>query len=200
MDYRGELIVVSDFHISGNKNPAFVLDGRLTGVSNLTLTENRVLQVGANASNALIQNRTYVATPIDGQLIFGVVNMEASSKMLFSKRVQLVTDLFTMRQQSILSAESILLSLKEAHFEGGSSVVTSGRGPQPGTGLGAGATISGIGSGAGHGGQGGPSTTTSGGVGYGSFIYPTHPGSGGGQGSGGKGGGAAGSTIKVSCL
>lgn len=39
VDYGGEVVLVSDFHISGLKNPAFVLDGRITGVSNLTLTE-----------------------------------------------------------------------------------------------------------------------------------------------------------------
>lgn len=39
VDYGGEVILVSDFHIAGLKNPAFVLNGRITGVSNLTLTE-----------------------------------------------------------------------------------------------------------------------------------------------------------------
>ena len=190
-------MVVSDFHISGNKTPAFALDGRLTGVSNLTLTENRVLQVGDNASNALIQNRTYVATPVDGQLTLGVVNLEASSKVLFSKHVELGTDLLTMRQRSVLSAATMLITVKDAHLEGGSSVISSGRGPKEGSGPGEGSSINSAGSGAGHGGQGGPSTTVSGGAGYGSFVYPIHPGSAGGQGAGGIGGGGAGSTIKV---
>ena len=197
VDYLGELIVVSDFHVSGNKNPTFILNGRLTGVSNLTLTDNRVLQAGVNASNALIQNRSYVTTPIDGHLTFGVVNLEAGSKMLFSKHLVLATDLFSMRKGAILSADSMVISVKEAHIEGGAAVITSGRGPNPGTVLGVGTSASGVGSGAGHGGLGGPSTTSPGGAGYGSFIYPSHPGSVGGAGSSGVGGGAAGSTIKV---
>lgn len=39
VDNGGEVVLVSDFHISGLNKPAFVLEGRLTGVSNLTLTE-----------------------------------------------------------------------------------------------------------------------------------------------------------------
>ncbi|KAK3755992.1 hypothetical protein QZH41_003345 [Actinostola sp. cb2023] len=39
VDYGGEVVLVSDFHISGLKNPALILNGRITGVSNLTLTE-----------------------------------------------------------------------------------------------------------------------------------------------------------------
>lgn len=35
-------MLVSDFHISGLNNPAFVLNGRITGVSNLTLTEGKI--------------------------------------------------------------------------------------------------------------------------------------------------------------
>ena len=42
VDYTGEVMLVSDVHIAGKKNPAFELEGRITGVSNLTLTEGRV--------------------------------------------------------------------------------------------------------------------------------------------------------------
>lgn len=42
VDYSGEVMLVSDVHVAGNKNPAFDLKGRITGVSNLTLTEGRV--------------------------------------------------------------------------------------------------------------------------------------------------------------
>ena len=42
VDYSGEVMLVSDVHVAGKKNPAFDLEGRITGVSNLTLTEGRV--------------------------------------------------------------------------------------------------------------------------------------------------------------
>ena len=42
VDYLGEIMLVSDVHVAGKKNPAFELEGRITGVSNLTLTEGRV--------------------------------------------------------------------------------------------------------------------------------------------------------------
>ena len=42
VDYSGEVMLVSDVHVAGKKNPAFELEGRITGVSNLTLTEGRV--------------------------------------------------------------------------------------------------------------------------------------------------------------
>ena len=42
VDYSGEVMLVSDVHVTGKKNPAFQLEGRISGVSNLTLTEGRV--------------------------------------------------------------------------------------------------------------------------------------------------------------
>ena len=42
VEYSGELMLVSDFHVSGKKNPAFDIEGRISGVSNLTLTEGRL--------------------------------------------------------------------------------------------------------------------------------------------------------------
>lgn len=42
VDYSGELMLVSDVHIAGRKRPTFELEGRITGVSNLTLTEGRL--------------------------------------------------------------------------------------------------------------------------------------------------------------
>ena len=42
VDYAGEVMLLSDVHVAGKKNPAFELEGRITGVSNLSLTEGRV--------------------------------------------------------------------------------------------------------------------------------------------------------------
>ena len=42
VEYSGELMLVSDFHVAGKKDPALHLEGRITGVSNLTLAENRL--------------------------------------------------------------------------------------------------------------------------------------------------------------
>lgn len=194
VDYGGEVMLVSDFHISGNENPTFQLDGRITGVSNLTLTEGRVFLAGENASSALIKGKSYVEKPLDGKLSFGVFGMEAASQLQYTKHMELDIDTIYMRQRAVISADTIVMTMRDAHLEGSSNITTSGRGPEAGKGLGVGSYVNSIGSGAGHGGQGGPATTTSGGIGYGSYVYPVHPGSGGGGPSGGNGG----STIKVS--
>ena len=192
VDYGGEVMLVSDFHVSGEGNPAFELLGRITGVSNLTLTEGRELHVGVQASSALIKGNSYVEKPRDGLLSFGVFGMEASSQLQYVEAMELNIDTFYMRQQALISADTIAITVRDVHMEGSSKISTSGRGPSAGKGPGAGRYLSGAGSGAGHGGMGGPATAT-GGSGYGSYTYPVHPGSGGGGPSGGSGG----STIRV---
>lgn len=193
VDYGGELMLVSDFHVAGKNNPAFELEGRITGVSNLSLTESRVLRAGENMSSALLKDKVYIETPIDGQLKFGVFIMEASSGLYFAKRMKFVVSTLYMRQKAVISADKIHMALNEVHMEGSSRITTSGKGPKAGEGLGPGSSFSNVGSGGGHGGQGGPGSTFDGGSGYGSYVYPVHPGSGGG----GDGGGAGGCTTEV---
>ena len=196
VDYTGEVILVSDFHVSGKKNPAFQLDGRISGVSNLSLAEGRVMLVGENASSALLRNKRYLETPIQGKLTFGVITMEASSKILFAEHMKLDSSTMYMRQKALISAETVAMVTNEAHLEGSSSITSSGKGPRAEQGVGLGSSFRNVGSGAGHGGQGGPGSTTSGGLGYGSYVYPVHPGSGGG----GFNGGAGGSTVEVAVI
>ena len=100
VEYSGELMLVSDFHVSGKKNPAFELEGRITGVSNLSLTEGRVLLAGENISSALLKNKVYIEIPIEGKLTFGVFKMEASSQLRFTKRMKLDVSSLYMRQKS----------------------------------------------------------------------------------------------------
>lgn len=196
VEYSGELMLVSDFHVSGKKNPAFELEGRITGVSNLSLTEGRVLLAGENISSALLKNKVYIETPIEGKLTFGVFKMEASSQLRFAKSMKLDVSTLYMRQKAVISADTVDMALNEAHLEGSSKITTSEKGPKAEQGPGPGSNFNSVGSGGGHGGQGGPGSTLSGGSGYGSYVYPVHPGSGGG----GSNGGAGGSTTKVSIL
>ena len=193
VDYTGELMLVSDFHVSGKKNPAFELEGRITGVSNLSLTEGRVMHAGENMSSALLKNKGYIETPVEGQMTFGVFKMEASSQLRFAKHMKFDVSTLYMRQKAVISADTVHMALNEAHLEGSSRISTSGKGPKAEQGPGPGLSFNSVGSGGGHGGQGGPGSTVSGGDGYGSYVYPVHPGSGGG----GSNGGAGGSTTKV---
>lgn len=140
-----------------------------------------------------MKNRTYTSIPVDGALTFGVIMMEASSKLRYSNHLKLDVNLIHMRAQTLMSANTVSLSCSEALLEGGSVISTSSRGPAFQSGLGAGRLIGAAGSGGGHGGQGGPSSTVDGGVAYGSYFNPVHPGSGGGGPNGGRGG----STIQV---
>ena len=148
---------------------------------------------GENVSSALLKNKEYIETPIEGELTFGVFIMEASSELRFAKHMKLDTSTLYMRQKAIISADTIRMYLNEGHLEGSSHISSSRKGPRAQQGLGPGSNISSVGSGAGHGGQGAPSTTVLGGSGYGSYVYPVHPGSGGG----GRNGGAGGSTTEV---
>lgn len=157
------------------------------------LCPGRYLDVGPNASNAQIKNGTYTSEPVNGELTFGVIMMESSSKLRYTDHLKLDADLIHMRSQTLMSADTVLVSCSEALLEGGSIISTSARGPSSQSGLGAGKLTGNAGSGGGHGGQGGPSSTGDGGVAYGSYFNPVHPGSGGGGDSGGRGG----STIKV---
>lgn len=148
---------------------------------------------GENISSALLKNKEYIETPIDGELTFGVFIMEASSQLRFAKHMKLDISTLYMRQKAIISADTIHMALNEAHLEGSSRITTSQKGPKAQQGPGPGSYVGSAGSGAGHGGQGAPGRTVAGGAGYGSYVYPVHSGSGGG----GSNGGAGGSTTEV---
>ena len=193
VDYEGELFLVPDFHVSGLINPALELNGRITGVSNLTITENRLFAVGWNASSALTKKGNYTEEPVDGQLAFGVLILESGSRLRFEKNINLEADTLHMRKNTLLSGSPIVMTCGEMLLEGGSNITTIRQGPKAGKGTSPGIALNNVGSGGGHGGQGGPSVYTKGSVGYGSYVYPVHPGSGGGGSNGGRGG----STIKV---
>jgi len=151
---------------------------------------------GENISSALLKNKEYIETPIDGKLTFGVFIMEATSQLRFAKHMKLDVSTLYMRQKATISADTIDMALNEAHLEGSSRITSSEKGPKAQQGPEPGSYVGSAGSGAGHGGQGGPGgprSTVAGGSGYGSYVYPVHPGSGGG----GSNGGAGGSTTKV---
>jgi len=196
LDYKGEVFLVPDFHVTGLKSPAFEFNGRMTGVSNLTITENRLLRLGKNASTALMKRGNYTETPVEGELTYGVLVLEADSKVIFENKVDLEADTLHMRKNTLLTGSSVAIVSAEVIIEGGANITTSLRGPAAGAGIMPGvSTQDGVGSGAGHGGQGGPSIYVNGSEGYGSYVSPSHPGSGGGGPFGGQGG----STIKVTC-
>lgn len=193
LDYKGELFLVPDFHVVGLKIPAFEFNGRMTGVSNLTVTQNRLVRVGLNASTALMKRGNYTEPPIEGELTFGVLVLEESSEFIFENKVELEADTLHMRKNTLLTGSSMNIISAEVIIEGGANITTSRRGPPAGAGIIPGVAWNDVGSGAGHGGQGGPSVYVNGSEGYGSYVSPTHPGSGGGGTLGGRGG----STIKV---
>lgn len=193
VDYEGELFLVPDFHVTGLKSPAIVFNGRITGVSNFTLTEGRLVRVGRNASTALTKRGNYTETPVDGELTFGVLVLEANTDLLFEDKVELEADTLHMRKGTLISGTSVNMICAEVLLEGGANITTSKQGPIGGQGIMPGIDKGGFGSGAGHGGFGGPALFSNGSNGYGSYVKPIHPGSGGGGPSGGRGG----STIKV---
>ncbi|XP_078491224.1 uncharacterized protein LOC144747213 [Ciona intestinalis] len=109
--------------------------------------------------------------------------MEAGTKIIFesTKPLQMELDVLTMRSQSSLSCNELVLYVGTMNMEGGAYVDVSGLGSLQEQGLGAGVVSNGYGIGGGHGGYGGGRNDhLTAGEAYGSFRRPQLYGSGGG--------------------
>ena len=67
IDKDGELFLVPDFRIIGLDDPPFYLDGQLSGVYNLTVAEDKEMVVGPHATNAQLNNGSYIEEPTPGK-------------------------------------------------------------------------------------------------------------------------------------
>ncbi len=67
IDQYGELFLVPDFRIIGLHDRPFYLDGQLSGVYNMTVAEKKELVVGPHATNAQLNNGSYVEEPTLGK-------------------------------------------------------------------------------------------------------------------------------------
>ncbi|KAI8478546.1 hypothetical protein Bbelb_437250, partial [Branchiostoma belcheri] len=79
IDQHGELYAPNDFRVIGLRVPAVYLDGRLTGVYNLSIAGGKVMTVGPHATNALVKNRTYTETPVPARIEAESLLIQASN-------------------------------------------------------------------------------------------------------------------------
>ncbi|XP_072025321.1 uncharacterized protein [Amphiura filiformis] len=193
VDQYGELFLVPDFRIIGLHDPPFYLDGQLSGVYNLTAAEEKEIVIGPHATNAQLNNGSYIEEPTPGKIRLGVLNLEAKSLLTYPNHMHLIISDINMRYKSSIVAESVKIQASNIHIEGEAVIQTTARGPTEGDSPGG--SVGDRGTGAGHGGFGGCADllnyTT--GFGYGSYTKAIHPGSGGGGTNGGQGG----STIEI---
>ncbi len=63
VDAGSEVWLSQDFRVVGHATPAFVLDGHMTGVYNLTVAESRQVTVNESTSNSRYVNGEYVTSP-----------------------------------------------------------------------------------------------------------------------------------------
>ena len=188
VEEHGDLITVNDLRISGDNVPAVDLRGRIRGVTKLTLSTSKecwISRTGSITVELSRENSSAVAVSL------GLLTLEFGAKLRFSRGGELDVGYFTMRRQSLLSADRFQIKSTVIYIEGEGKITTTARSKEKG--LGSGDEKGGVGSGGGHGGYGGGYDVRGGGKPYGSYTLPIHPGSVGG----GSNGGSAGSVIKV---
>ena len=66
IEENGEIFLPADFRVIGEDDPPFYLDGRMSGVYNFTVGEGKEFVVGPHATNAQVNNGSYVDEPTPG--------------------------------------------------------------------------------------------------------------------------------------
>lgn len=184
----GELITVNDLRISGDKSPSFNLQGSIKGVRKLTLSASKVGHISKSGSITAELHRNNLSTVA---ISLGSLTLEYGAKLTFSHGGELDIGYLTMRKKTLLSAQYFDIKSTAIDVEGEGKITTTEQAKERG--LGRGNETDGVGSGAGHGGYGGGYDVHGSGEAYGSYTFPTHPGSVGG----GRNGGFGGSVLKV---
>lgn len=191
IDFGAEILLPSEFHMHGTRSR---LEGMITGVQDLKVSEGAEVDIYSTAQTALIENRTYVYISEKGNVSFATIVVKRRGDIEFKKVNEFLKvtsselsikyqGLFHMNYGEVLSSFAWLDS--QGHFKLDFGGFKAEKGP------GSGATVlrngTTVGTGAGYGGEG----ALNGGNSYGSIFRPLLLGSGGGngQGEGGIGGG-----------
>lgn len=212
IDVGGEIILPSVVHVYGEgvklrTSPEYRsldLDGRLTGISDMSVSRGTSFYVGGEAHTALLNNGSYLYIDDPGQFRFGTLDLKSKSVMKVAPE-GLMTGLvgyMDMRFEAELQAEQVKLKASTLNIEAGAAITTSA-GDRPydtlddSDGVGVNGSIS---TGGGHASRGGwatsGATTEEGGAYYGTLYTPDQRGARGGQGTSGTSG-KGGGTIKV---
>lgn len=191
IDFGAEILLPSEFHMHGTRSR---LEGMVTGVHHLKVSEGAVVDIYSTAQTALIENRTYTYISEKGNISFATIVVKRRGDIEFKKVHEFLKvtsselfikyqGLFQMNHGEVLSSFAVLDS--QGHFK----LDYGGFEAEKGPGAGASPTRNSIkiGTGAGYGGKG----ALNGGDSYGSIFRPLALGSGGGNGPGvgGQGGG-----------
>lgn len=191
VDEGAEIVFPARVDVRGMK---MIIEGRITGVHDLSIANGGYLEVSSTTQTARIENRHYVEINKQGNFSFGSVTVKRHSKIKFTRlKYPLVLKCaeFTIKYQGIVTINSGSFYSGSGWIESEGKLLLDGKGYGPEQGPGKGSSLNDIGSGAGHGGDGGKTDSSRGGLPYNSVYSPHKFGSGGGngQGVGGHGGG-----------
>ena len=155
VDEGAEIWLSQDFRVVGTHEPAFVLNGHLAGVYNLTIDHDRKVIFGQESTNARYFDGQFVSSP-QGKMIFSRVAMKARALLHHPAHLHLVASEVLMRYASSIEANNITVEAGDIHIEGEARLDTIGRGVSHSNSMGPGTVDGqGYGTGGGHGGFGG---------------------------------------------
>lgn len=191
IDEDAEIIFPSIVDIQGMRT---IINGRVTGVHDLSIAKGGYLEVSSSTQTARVENRHYVEITEKGNFSFGTVTVKRRSTLTLTRvKYPLVMKCaeFKIKYQGLITMNYGSMYSAYAWIESEGNLLLDGKGFGPEEGPGRGSTVYDIGSGAGHGGDGGKTDSSKGGSPYNSVYTPHMFGSGGGngKGTGGRGGG-----------
>lgn len=191
IDEDAEIVFPAIVDIRGMRT---IIEGRITGVHDLSIANGGYLEVSSSTQTARVENRHYVEISEKGNFSFGSITVKRGSILTFTRvKYPLVMTFseFRIKYQGLITINYGSIYSAYSWIESEGMLLLDGKGYGPEEGPGKGSTFDFIGSGAGHGGDGGKTDTLKGGLPYNSVYSPFMFGSGGGNGRGvgGRGGG-----------
>ena len=191
IDEDAEIIFPSEVHIHGTN---ILFAGLMTGVIELYIENQTLVEFWSTGHTALIENHEYVNKKPKGNFGFGKTVIKRGATADFNKitnKLSLETSEINIKYQGNLFMNDAEITCTYAWLESGGVLHLNGRGHGPEEGKSPGQTVGLEGYGAGHGGYGGGADLTKVALPYGSVFTPFEAGSGGGNGDGvgGSGGG-----------
>lgn len=83
IDRSAELLTASTLYVMGLRNPAIHWNGRLTGVSYMTIARSRAVDIDRGGHTALLSNGGYAHVDSDGEFTFAQLTLEPYAQMRF---------------------------------------------------------------------------------------------------------------------
>lgn len=193
----GELVMASKSYLGGNVL-ALELKGTLTGVHDLRLTRNKVVNLYKGAHTARRIGKTLLQdAPSTFKLSSITIYSGSALTMKDETEVKLLVGILNVKYGASFSTHHLKILASTVDIEIGATLSCSGDNPARQAAPSSGTTKLGNGAGAGHASNGGRGPSASGGTYYGSLYKPVLPGLRGGSSGRGTIGGDGGGYISL---